>query len=98
MSHRDEVPAGQHWRLMTVACNFNAAPTTSEDFTITWDNVSGAIFDLLLYTLDPSVGITTDILWQPDEEIILIPGDAILVQFANTDARNYGLQVTFKAV
>ena len=92
------VPAGQHYRLVSVTCNFNNAPTTSEDFTIEWDANAGAIYDLLLYTLDPSAGSTSDILWQPDEEIILEGGDAIDVTFANTDARNYGAQITFKAV
>lgn len=92
------VPAGQHYRLVSVSCNFNAAPATSEDFTITLDANAGAIYDLLLYTLDPSAGSTTDILWQPDEEIILEGGDQIDIAFANTDARNYGAQITFKAV
>lgn len=98
MTFRYEVPAGMHWRLMHVTTNFVAAPTTSETYTIVWDNAAGAIFDLLLYTLDPSAGATTDILWQPDEELILVPGDAILVQFDNTDAVNYGTTITFKAV
>jgi len=92
------VPAGQHYRLVSVTCNFNAAPTTSENFTVTLDANAGAIYDLLLYSLDPSAGATSDILWQPDEEILLEGGDAIDVQFDNTDARNYGAQITFKAV
>jgi len=92
------VPAGQHYRLVSVSCNFNAAPTTSETFTVTLDANAGAIYDLLLYSLDPSAASTTDILWQPDEEIILEGGDAIDVAFDNTDARNYGAQITFKAV
>ena len=96
--YRAPVPAGQHWRVMSVSCNYNAAPVSAEDFTITWDNVHGAAWDLLLYTLDPGTTGTSDILWQPDEELILIPGDAVFVQYDNTDARQYGLQVTFKAV
>ena len=92
------VPAGQHYRLVSVSCNFNAAPTTSENFTVTLDANAGAIYDLLLYSLDPSAASTTDILWQPDEEIILEGGDEIDVQFDNTDAVNYGAQITFKAV
>ena len=92
------VRPGQHYRLVSVSCNFSAAPTTSENFTIELDAAAGAIYDLLLYTLDPSAGATTDILWQPDEEIILGPGDAVDVTFANSDSRNYGAQITFKAV
>jgi len=98
MAFSGTVPAGQHYRLVSVSCNFAAAPTTSENFTITFDANAGAIYDLLLYTLDPSVAATTDILWQPDEEIILEGDDQIDVAFTNTDAINYGAQITFKAV
>jgi hypothetical protein len=98
MAFSGTVPAGQHYRLVSVTCNFNAAPTTSENFTITLDANAGVAYDLLLYTLDPSAGATSDILWQPDEEIILEGGDEIDVAFTNTDARQYGAQITFKAV
>jgi len=98
MAFSGTVPVGQHYRLVSVSCNFAAAPTTAEDFTITLDAIAGVIFDTLLYTLDPSVAVTTDILWQPDEEIILEGGDQIDVAFDNTDAINYGAQITFKAV
>ena len=98
MAFSGTVPVGQHYRLVSVSCNFNAAPTTSENFTITLDAFAGAVYDLLLYSLDPSAGSTTDILYQPDEEIILEGGDQIDVAFANTDARQYGAQITFKAV
>ena len=98
MNFRGTVPAGQHWRVVSVTCNFNAAPVSLENFTITWDNVNGAVYDLLLYTLDPGATAKSEILWQPDEEIIMVPGDAVWVQYDNTDARNYGAQITFKAV
>ena len=98
MNFTGVVPAGQHYRLVSVSCNFAAAPTTSENFTVTLDANAGAIYDLLLYSLDPSAASTTDILWQPDEEIILEGGDEIDVAYTNTDAVNYGAQITFKAV
>ena len=92
------VPMGQHYRLVSVSCNFNAAPVSAEDYTIILDAHAGAVFDTLLYTVDPSVASITDILWQPDEEIILEGGDQIDVAYDNTDARLYGAQITFKAV
>jgi len=98
ISFAGDVPVGDHYRLVSVTCNFAAAPTTSENFTIELDAAAGAIYDLLLYTLDVSAGSTTDILWQPDEEILLEGGDAIDVNFANTDTIKWGAQITFKAV
>ena len=98
MQFSGTVPAGRHYRLVSVSCNFNAAPTSSENFTITLDANAGSAYDLLLYTLDPGTASVTDILWQPDEEIILEGGDEIDVQYDNTDARLYGAQITFKVV
>ena len=45
-----------------------------------------------------SAGATTDILWQPDEELMLVGGDAIDVAFVNSDARTWGLLYTVKRV
>ena len=70
-----------------------AAPTTSENFTITLDANAGAAYDVLLYTLDLSSGSTTDLIWFPDEDLYIEPGDALDVAFANTDTGTYGLQV-----
>ena len=92
------VPVGQHYRLMSVTLNLSAAPTTSENLTITVDAHAGAIYDILLYSLDLSAGATTDLVWQPDPEIILEGDDVIDVAWANTDAVNWGAQLTFKAV
>jgi len=92
------VPAGDVYRVLSVSCNFDAAPTTSENFTITLDDANGPAYDLLLYTLDPSAAATSDILWQPDEELMLTGGDALIVAFANTDRRTYGVAFTVKVV
>lgn len=98
MAFAGTVPPGQHYRLVSVSCRFNAAPTTSEDFTVTLDANAGAAYDVLLYSVDPSAAATSHIVWFPDEELILEGGDAVDVAFANTDSRVYGSQITFKAV
>ena len=80
---------------MALSC---AAPTTSENFTITLDANAGPNYDVLLYSLDPSAASTTDIFWQPDQPIVLEGGDAIDVVYANTDTRTWGVQVTVESV
>ena len=92
------VPSGRTYRLVSVSCNFNVAPTTSEDFTITLDANAGSAYDVLLYTLDPSAASTTDIFWQPDALLLLEGGDEIDVVFANSDNRTYGVQITMEKV
>ena len=90
-------PAGAY-RIISIACVFDAAPTTSENFTITLDDVNGSAYDVLLYTLDPSAAATTDIVWQPDQELMLATGDKVTVAFTKTDANVYGLTFTMKRV
>ena len=92
------VPVGEAYRIMSVALVFAAAPTTSENYTITLDSRAGPTYDLLLYRVDPSGAALTDILWQPDEELFLEGGDAILCEFANTDRVGYTIQIVFKRV
>jgi hypothetical protein len=92
------VPAGQAYQLISLSVLFSAAPTTSEDLTVTFNSHYGAVYDVLLYTVDPSAGATTDIFWQPDEEIDLVGGDAVDVAYANTDTNTYGAVLTLKAV
>ena len=92
------VPVGDNYRLVSVGVHFSVAPATSENFTVTLDANAGAGYDTLLYSLDVSAGSDTDVMWLPDEEIMLEGGDAIDVAFANSDSRTYGLQITMKAV
>ena len=92
------VPSGQHYRLVSVTVNLSAAPTTSEDFTITLDANAAAAYDTLLYSLDLAAGATTDVVWLPDEPLILEGGDAVDVAYTNTDTGTYGVQITAEAV
>jgi hypothetical protein len=92
------VPVGATYRLVSVSCVFATAPTTSENYTIELNSIGGAAYDVQLYSVDPAAGATTDILWQPDEELFLIGGDAVDIAFAGTDGYGWGIEVTFKAV
>ena len=92
------VPSGDTYRIISVTLHFSAAPTTSENFTITLDANAGAAYDTLLYTLDLSTGSTVDLLWQPDAPLYLEGGDALDVAYTNTDTGTYGVQITAEAV
>ena len=97
------IPVSSAYRLCHVTCHFggpgvNTAPTTSEDFTVTFDAHAGPAYDLLLYSIDLSAGATYDVLWYPEEEHFLTGEDRIVVAFPGTDNVQFGLEVTFKAV
>jgi len=92
------VPAGEHYRLVSVTVTFTVAPTTSENLTITLDANAGARWDSILYTVDPGGAAADSIVWMPDEELFLEGGDAVQVDYTNTDVRDWGIQWTFKKV
>jgi hypothetical protein len=92
------VPIGRSYRLVSVSLHLSAAPTTNELLTFTLNAVAGADYDTLLYSIDPAAHAMTDLMWTPDEEIILVGGDAVDVAYPNTDLATYGVQITMKAV
>lgn len=81
-------------RVTSVTLNLDAAPTTSENLTITLNAVAGSAYDTLLYSLNLSTGSTTDVVWMPDQPLWIQPGDAIDVAYANTDGNTYGVLIT----
>jgi hypothetical protein len=92
------MPLGETYRLVSVTLNLNAAPTTSENFTITLDAVTGPEYDTLLYSLDLAAGATTDLLWQPDGDFFVQGGDQIDVAWTNSNGRTWGLLITAEVV
>ena len=84
--------------VIQITLNLNLAPTTSESLTVTINSVSGAAYDTLIYSLDLSTASTTDLLWQPSEDLWLMPGDSLDIAYTNTDKRTYGLSVVTKEV
>ena len=76
--------------IIRVTCKFSIAPTSSENYTITLDSLAGAAYDVVLYSVDPSVASATSIVWSPDKRERFVAGDIITVAYTNTDTRTYG--------
>jgi hypothetical protein len=87
-------------RLATVTVKFSAAPTTSENLTVTLDATAGAAYDVLLYSGDPSATSATSVVLSSTHwgEVWLVAGDKITVAYTNTDTRTYGVQITMMEV
>ncbi len=85
-------------RLLGVTVKFSAAPTSSENLTITKNANAGAAYDVVLGSVDPSVGSLTSVVWEPQQEIWLEPGDSVDVAYTNTNTRTYGTQITLREV
>ena len=70
------------------------APTTNEDFVITWDTATGADYDPILVSEDLSEDGVTSFVYRPDGGPLLCEaGDAISVTWANSNARTFGLRI-----
>jgi len=81
-------------KLASVNIHFSAAPTTSEDLTITIDANDGSAYDTVLAKIDPAEFSLTDYVFVPEGDILLESGDAIDIAYTNTDAVTYGVQIT----
>lgn len=92
------VPTGETYALISITVHFSAAPVASEALTVTLNANAGAAYDTVLYSLDPSSGSTTDIVYQPTYPLALEGGDSIDVAFANTNTNTYGLQITLEQI
>ena len=100
IDHQLTVDADAAWKLDTIMVHFSTAPTTSEDLTIKIDSALGAAYDTVIYKVDPStVGanlyINTN---QFGNAAVLRGNDKLVVAFANSDSRTWGLDVTLEGV
>ena len=75
---------------------FSAAPTTTENLTVTFKSRHGTAFDTVIHTIDPSTDSLTDIYYAPEAAVPLNKGDKILLEYTNTDTGTIG--VTLKGL
>ena len=80
----------------TALLKFSAAPSTSENITITFKSANGTEYDTIIYTFDPSDDGETNISYSPNVALPLRKGDSILIEYPNTDAATIG--VTLKGL
>lgn len=88
---------GIDFELVSVACHFSAAPALAGAFTVT-NNVTGAPYDTLLYSVDPSVMGLTDLVYTPKTRLLFQAADLITVAYANPSAVTYGARITYRSI
>lgn len=79
--------------LVVALVKFSAAPTESEDLQIIFKSKHGMDYDVLLYSVDPSIGSLTQIVWFPDLPVPISKNDRIQVLYDNTDERTIGVTI-----
>ena len=78
---------GVAFRLLRIEVHWSAAPTTSQNITVTSDAGDGAAYDTLLTSRDPSADSLTDYVIEYGIGYEFEPDDGIDLAYTNTDAR-----------
>lgn len=91
--------ASQISEVKQLTLHLNAAPTTSEDFTISlrYNGLTNSLYETVIFRLDLSIGGLTDLIWQPDQPLTLRANDSLRLEWPNSDGRQWG-QVTMMGV
>lgn len=86
------------FKFVGFSAHLSAAPTTSESFTIILDSNDGDKFDVLVHTVNFSIGSLTSYIWAvPDNENIPYEKlDKLRVAWTNTDTSSFGLKFWFE--
>ena len=79
--------------LEYVTVHLSAIPTTSESLTVTLNANEGAAYDTILASKNFQVDGDQDFVYQPNSPLLLTEGDAIDVDFPNTDLGTYGVTI-----
>lgn len=88
----------EKFRLLRIELHLSAAPTTSENFTITLDAGDGSAYDVVLYKRDLSVGSVTDLVIPFGEGYEFESDDELDIAYANTDTGTYGLRIVYELI
>ena len=82
--------------LICVKLHLSAAGGVAENFTVTVDSATNAVYDTVLFSQD--MNTVQDILWLPDRPIPIVNDDEIDFAYPNTNTRTYGLEVIWRRV
>ena len=78
---------GVPFRLLRIEVKWSAAPTTSENFTVTLDAGAGSAYDVLMDSVDPSDGSVTSLVFGYGVGYEFEADDAIDIAYTNTDTK-----------
>lgn len=79
--------------LLSILVHVSSAPTTSENLIVTLDSHEGPEYDTIIYQKD--LATVTDIAYT-GIDLSLFVGDAIRVQYANTDLRTVSVRMALE--
>jgi len=81
------------YRLVRMEVHLSAAPTTSENLTLTLNYKGTTAYNVVIYKRDLSVGSVTDIVALFGEGYEFEEHDTIVLAYANTDVGTIGVRL-----
>jgi len=82
------------YELVSVRVHLSAAGGTAENFTIDVDSDAGTKYNVRMFTHDMEE--VQDLFWSPDKDISCESGDRLVFTYANTNTRNFGLEIVYR--
>jgi len=79
--------------LNSVTIHFDSVPTTAEELIIKVDSIGWVEYDAILYKIDPSAAIATDIVFMPDRDLFFEDWDIINATYPNSDWNIYWIRI-----
>jgi len=89
---------GAVFKLLRVELHLSAAPTTSQNYTITLDAGDGDNYDAVLVTRDLSVGSVISLVSVFGDGYEFEADDEIDIAYTNTDVVTYGIRIVYEVI
>jgi len=80
--------------LVCVKLHLDVAGGAAENFTITINSETDAVYDTVIFSQD--MNTATDVFWLPEQPIPIVNNDVIDFAYANSNSRTWGLEVIYR--
>lgn len=87
-------PPNTALELVAVKVHLSATGGVSENFTITVNSATDAVYDTEIFSQD--MNTIQDLLWVPDQPIPVVNIDVLDFAYANSNSRTYGLEAIWR--
>jgi hypothetical protein len=90
------IAPGVAWQLEEIRLHLSAAGGAAENLTATMDAGAGAVYDTVILT--QAMAAVVDLIYKPARPHIFSATDALVIAYANTNTRDYGIEVYWSAI
>jgi len=81
-----------------VTCKFTSNAEATGNFTVSLDSASGAVFDTVLASVDPSESGASNVFIAFDPPVAFTTGDSVKVEYTNLSGMGYGLRIVTRYI